>query len=94
MKKCILFSLSIFLFACCQKQKTPEQLFEERASGVVVILNEYYYEMKLPNGTSVYFTGFDKDGDLENFTPNIDDIKKSFSMIKEHALTYKSLFFA
>jgi len=77
MKKYILFSLSIVLFACCQQQKTPEQLFEERASGVVVILNEYYYEMKLPNGNSVYFTGFDKDGDLENFTPNIDDIKKN-----------------
>jgi V8-like Glu-specific endopeptidase len=77
MKKFILFSLSIVLFASCQQQKTPEQLFEERASGVVVILNEYYYEMKLPNGNSVYFTGFDKDGDLENFTPDIDEIKKN-----------------
>ena len=77
MKKFILFSLSIVLFASCQEQKTPEQLFEERASGVVVILNEYYYEMKLPNGNSVYFTGFDKDGDLENFTPDIDEIKKN-----------------
>lgn len=77
MKKYILFSLYIVLFASCQQQKTPEQLFEERASGVVVILNEYYYEMKLPNGNSVYFTGFDKDGDLENFTPDIDEIKKN-----------------
>ena len=77
MKKYILFSLFIVLFASCQQQKTPEQLFEERASGVVVILNEYYYEMKLPNGNSVYFTGFDKDGDLENFTPDIDEIKKN-----------------
>ena len=77
MKKYFLLSLSVVLFACCQKQKTPEQLFEERASGVVVILNEYYYEMKLPNGNSVYFTGFDKDGDLENFTPDIDEIKKN-----------------
>ena len=40
MKKYILFSLFIVLFARCQQQKTPEQLFEERASGVVVILNE------------------------------------------------------
>ena len=81
MKKYILFSLSIVLFASCQQQKTPEQLFEERASGVVVILNEYYYEMKLPNGNSVYFTGFDKDGDLENFTPNIDEIKKNSQIV-------------
>ena len=81
MKKYILFSLFIVLFASCQQQKTPEQLFEERASGVVVILNEYYYEMKLPNGNSVYFTGFDKDGDLENFTPDIDEIKKNCQII-------------
>ena len=33
--------------------------------------------MILPNGNSVYFTGFDKDGDLENFTPDIDEIKKN-----------------
>lgn len=77
MKKIIILSLTVCLFTCCQKQKTPEQLFEERASGVVVILNEYYYEMKLPNGNSVYFTGFDNDGDLENFTPDIDEIKKN-----------------
>ena len=87
MKKYFLLSLSVVLFACCQKQKTPEQLFEERASGVVVILNEYYYEMKLPNGNSVYFTGFDKDGDLENFTPDIDEIKKN-----RHILTGTGFF--
>ena len=75
--KNLIIVISVLIVVGCQQHKTPEQLFEERASGVVVILNEYYYEMKLPNGNSVYFTGFDKDGDLENFTPNIDDIKKN-----------------
>ena len=77
MKKYIILCLSLFLLVCCRKQQTPEQIFEERASGVVVILNEFYYEIKLPNGNSVYFTGFDQDGDLENFTPDIDEIKKN-----------------
>jgi len=77
MKKFIILSLTIFLFTCCQKQKTPEQLFEERASGVVVILNEFYYEIKLPNGNSVYFSGCDQDGNLKNFTPNVDEIKNN-----------------
>ena len=81
MKINILFCLSVFLLISCQKQKTPEQLFEERASGVVVILNEFYYKMDLPNGNSVYFTGFDKDGDLENFTPDIEEIKKSYQVM-------------
>ena len=77
MKKISLLFVLTLLYLSCQQQKTPEQLFEEQASGVVVILNEYYYEMKLPNGNSVYFTGFDEDGDLENFTPDGDEIKKN-----------------
>ncbi len=76
--KHLLISLTLFVsLTCCQKQKTPEQLFEERASGVVVILNEYYFEMKLPNGNKWFFTGFDEDGDLENFTPDENEIKKN-----------------
>ena len=80
MKRLVNFLLAAALCifsVSCQQQKTPEQLFEERASGVVVILNEYFYEMKLPNGHKVYFTGFDEDGDLENFTPDEEDVKKN-----------------
>ena len=72
----IIFFIAIGLSGC-QEQKTPKQLFEERASGVVVILNEFYYELKLPNGNKVYFTGIDSDGDLENFTPDEEQIKKN-----------------
>ncbi len=77
MKKAIIVLTAIMLLVSCQEQKTPEQLFEERASGVVVILNEFYYELKLPNGNKVYFTGIDSDGDLENFTPDEEQIKKN-----------------
>lgn len=77
MKKAIIVLTTIILIASCQEHKTPEQLFEERASGVVVILNEFYYELKLPNGNKVYFTGIDSDGDLENFTPDEEQIKKN-----------------
>ena len=72
----IIFFIAIGLSGC-QEQKTPEQLFEERASRVVVILNEFYYELRLPNGNKVYFTGIDSDGDLENFTPDEEQIKKN-----------------
>lgn len=76
----IIFFIAIGLSGC-QEQKTPEQLFEERASGVVVILNEFYYELRLPNGNKVYFTGIDSDGDLENFTPDEEQIKKNRQII-------------
>lgn len=77
----ILLCLSAICFTSCKKQKTPEQLFEERASGVVVVLNEYYYQIKLPNGNKVFFTGFDEDGNLENFTPDEDEIEKNRKMM-------------
>ena len=77
MKKAIIVLTALMLLVSCQEQKTPEQLFEERASGVVVILNEFYYELRLPNGNKVYFTGIDSDGDLENFTPDEEQIKKN-----------------
>ena len=77
MKKAIIVLTTLMLLVSCQEQKTPEQLFEERASGVVVILNEFYYELKIPNGNKVYFTGIDSDGDLENFTPDEEQIKKN-----------------
>lgn len=77
MKKAIIVFTALILLASCQEQKTPEQLFEEQASGVVVILNEFYYELKLPNGNKVYFTGIDSNGDLENFTPDEEQIKQN-----------------
>ena len=77
MKRLIPSIILLLILAGCQKQKTPEELFEERASGVVVVLNEYYFKLKLPNGNSVYFTGFDEDGDLENFTSDEDEVKSN-----------------
>lgn len=76
-KKILQFVLLVGILSSCYEQKTLEQLFEERASGVVVILNEFYYEFGLPNGNKVYFTGIDSDGNLENFTPDEEQIKKN-----------------
>lgn len=75
--KNVIIVFFVLIVVGCQEQKTPEQLFEECSSGVVVILNEFYYELKLPNGNSVYFTGFDNEGNLENFTPDADEIVKN-----------------
>ena len=57
-------------------EPTPQELFEESKSGVVLILNEYYYTLTMPNGNNLYFTGIDSDGDLENVCFEVEDIKK------------------
>lgn len=58
------------LCGCTSKSttKTPEQLFEECASGVVLIYCEYYYSITLPTGQTLYITGFDENGGIQNLS--------------------------
>lgn len=43
MKKLFTLSLILILFAGCSNKKSAEELFKETSSGVVVVLNEFYY---------------------------------------------------
>ena len=74
MKKITAFILLLLSLVSCN-EKTAQDLFDESKTGVVLILNEYYYVMKLPNGNSIYFTGIDKEGNLENLAFEYADIK-------------------
>ena len=44
-------------------------------------MNKYYYELQLPNGGTLFFSGFDDDGDLANLTPDIEEIQNNCSVI-------------
>ncbi|WP_308549289.1 serine protease [uncultured Porphyromonas sp.] len=61
----------------CAKKKTPQELFDMQRSGVVLILNKFYYEIQLSNGNSFYFTNLDDEGDFVNFTTDLPDVEKS-----------------
>lgn len=75
MKKILFLSvLASVLSACCQ---SPEQLYDEQKSGVVMVINKYYYEMKLPSGYTLYFTGLDEDGNIQGFTEDVTEVKKN-----------------
>jgi len=74
-----LFALLLLLFASCKRELTQAELFDENKSGVVLILNKYYYKIKLPNGQSMFFSDLDKDGDLENVTLDVNEIRNNCS---------------
>lgn len=74
-----LFCIPVMLIGC-DTEKTPEELFDEYRSGVVLILNQYYYQMKLPNNQYVYFANFDSNGNLP-FYVNLNDIKDKKAML-------------
>ena len=79
-KKALSLLLIAMTVASCS-EKTPQELFDETKSGVVLILNEYYYVLKLPNGNSLYFTGIDSDGNLENLALEYSEIKDKKQMM-------------
>lgn len=81
MKKLLTLTLILLLLAGCHNKKSAEELFNETASGVVVVLNEFYYEIQLPNGESLYFKGLDANGDLTGLTPEAEEAKKDRNII-------------
>ena len=81
MKKLLLLLAAVLTLAGCDKKKSADELFKETASGVVVVLNEFYYELKLPNGNTLYFTGLDEEGDISGLTADLEEVKKNRNMI-------------
>lgn len=71
-----LFTL-LALTACESKPPTPEAMYKKQASGVVLVLNKFYYNASLPNGQHLYFTGIEADGTLTNLTNNVNEIRKN-----------------
>ena len=70
--------ISSTTFTSCGK-KSADELEKEISSGVVLIQNKSFYEAKLPNGNSIYFTNFDKEDGINGLTTNIDSIEMSVS---------------
>lgn len=81
MRKLFILFLTLSVFTGCDNKKSAEELFKETASGVVVVLNEFYYEVQLPNGNSLYFKGLDGEGDIEGLTADAEEAKKNRNMI-------------
>lgn len=76
MRKTVILFLSVILIGC-STEKTPTDLFQESRSGVVLILNRFYYAINLPGGAPLYFTGVDEDGTLENLTSDLTAIRQN-----------------
>lgn len=70
----------MMMLAGCKSEptkKTPEQLFAECSSGVVLIYCESYYSLTLPTGQTMYMTGLDDNGDAVNVTTDEALIKRN-----------------
>lgn len=84
MKQLKIFFLSLFAIVslvACDSPKTSDEILTECGSGVVMVANQFYYKVTLPTGKVWYFTGFDKDGDFENWTMDFEEIQKNKKML-------------
>ncbi len=70
----LLLWLAVILLAGCKKD--PQEIFSEQKSGVVLICNEYYYDITLSDGDHIYFSGLDSNGSFVNLTGNLATIKQ------------------
>ncbi len=57
--------------------KTPEQIYNDQASGVALVLTQYYYSVELDDGTTIYFSGVDDEGDMTDLAFDPDSITPS-----------------
>lgn len=73
----VLFIAAISLSSC--GNKNAEDLEKELSSGVVLIQNKSYYEARLSNGHSLYFTGFDKEDGITGLTADVDSVEMAVS---------------
>lgn len=66
---------ALALASCSSNPPSADDLYKEEASGVALVLNKFYYDVLLPNGNHIYFSGIDSEGKLENLTDDISEIR-------------------
>lgn len=74
----ILSMLFLIALSSCGN-KSSEDIENEMSSGVVLIQNKSFYEVKLPNGHSLYFTNYDKDDGIQGLTAEVDSVERAVS---------------
>lgn len=68
------------LLASCGK-KSADEIFEEQKSGVVLVLNKFYYKVEMPGGQQLFFNGIDQNGNILGFTTNEQEAKAKAQML-------------
>ena len=77
----ISFIMMLIGWTGCDSTKTSDELYSECSSGVVLVVNQYYHKITLPTGKVWYFSDFDEDGDLEDWTMDQEEILKNRKLI-------------
>lgn len=77
--QCMLI-MTVIMLASCGK-KSADEIFEEQKGGVVLVLNKFYYEVEMPGGQKLFFTGIDQNGNMQGFTTNEREARNNAQML-------------
>lgn len=76
----ILIALAVVaMLSSCKKSMSSQEIYDKTSSGVVLILNYFYYSVTLPDDTEIFFTGVDNKGQLEGLTYEEEEAQKNCS---------------
>ena len=78
MKKYSFFLMIALIITSCSNL-SEQELQETTSSGVVLIQEQSFYEMELSNGSTMYFTELDEEGDISGLTFDKDSIERKIS---------------
>ena len=73
-----LYLLVLSFFYSCKKPMTADEINDKASSGVVLIMNYFYYSVTLPNGEELFFIGID-DGKLVGLTDDESEVANNCS---------------
>ena len=76
----IILCLSVLaMLTSCKKAMNSEEIYEKTSSGIVLILNYFYYSVTLPDDTEIYFSGIDDEGNLTGATYEEEEARQDCS---------------
>ena len=73
----LLISLLLVMTSC--GNKAEDAIERDMASGVVLVQNQSYIEVVLPDGESVYFSSYDEDEGLTGYSTEEDSVERTTS---------------
>lgn len=79
MKKWLLCAIAVSVLTVSCKNESEQEIESTAESGVVLVQNQSYFELVLPNGNSLYFSQFDEDGDVSGLAFEEDSVEVAVS---------------
>ena len=79
MKQIVITLIGLLVAMTSCGNKAEDAIERDMASGVVLVQNQSYIEVVLPDGESVYFSSYDKEDGLMGYAAEEDSVEKTIS---------------